>query len=139
MLTHLCILQPQTVTTFPALLITLTQKLAPNKHHSTNILFSPCKFRQPKQKQSKCMNPSARKCQALPVGLRSCMFHHHLLHKDNECSTTDFTMELRRYNYILHKFLAHRADLFSQCGAEHHDLLLVWCHAEYFLDISSHI
>lgn len=85
-------------------------------------------------------NPSTRKCQALHVGLRSCMLHHHLLHEDNECSRTDFTMELRRrYNYILHKFLADRADLFGQCGTEHHDLLLMWCHAENFLNISSHI
>lgn len=68
------------------------------------------------------------------------MLHHHLLHEDNECSRTDFTLELRRrYNYILHKFLADRADLFGQCGTEHHDLLLVWRHAENFLDISSHI
>lgn len=62
------------------------------------------------------------------------------LHEDNECSRTDFTMVLRRrYNYILHKLLADRADLFGQCGTKHHDLLLVWCHAEYFLHISSHI
>ena len=75
----------------------------------------------------------------LPVGLGSSMLLHHLLHEDDECSTTDLTMELRRYNYILHKLLANRADFFGQRSTKHHDLLLMWCHAEYFLDISSHI
>lgn len=76
---------------------------------------------------------------SVPVGLGSSMLCHHLLRKDDECSTTDLTMELRRYNYILHKLLADRTDLFGKGGTEHHNLLLVRCHAENFLDISSHI
>ena len=76
-------------------------------------------------------------CEEVP-SLRSSMIHH-LPREDNERSTTDLTMELRRHNYILHKLLAHWADLFGQRGTKHHDLLLVWCHAEYFLDVSSHI
>ena len=41
--------------------------------------------------------------------------------------------------YIHHKLLAHRSNFFAESGGEHHNLLLVRCHSEYLLYISSHI
>lgn len=45
----------------------------------------------------------------------------------------------RRCNYILHELSADGTDFFAQGGAEHHDLLLVWGHAENLLDVTSHV
>ena len=44
-----------------------------------------------------------------------------------------------RRAYIHHKLLAHWSNFFAESGREHHNLLLVRCHSEYLLYISSHI
>ena len=49
------------------------------------------------------------------------------------------SMRIVEVIYILHEFLADGSDLLGECGAEHHHLLLVWGHAENFLDITTHI
>lgn len=41
--------------------------------------------------------------------------------------------------YILHELLADRADIFAECGAEHHDLLAMGSAAEDFLHVFAHI
>jgi len=41
--------------------------------------------------------------------------------------------------YVLHELLAHWTNFLAQCGGEHHNLLLVWCAAKDFLDVSTHI
>lgn len=45
----------------------------------------------------------------------------------------------RRCNYILHELSADGPDFFAQGGAEHHDLLLVWRHAENLLNVTTHV
>lgn len=42
-------------------------------------------------------------------------------------------------NYILHELPADGADLFAECGAEHHHLLLMGGHAKNLLHISTHV
>lgn len=41
--------------------------------------------------------------------------------------------------YVLHELAAHGADDFAQGSTEHHDLLLVGGHAEYFLHVPTHV
>lgn len=41
--------------------------------------------------------------------------------------------------HILHELAADRADVLAERCTEHHHLLFMGCHAENFLDISSHI
>lgn len=48
-------------------------------------------------------------------------------------------MKVKRRIYILHELSADWTDLFTQGGAEHHDLLLVGSHTENLLDISAHV
>lgn len=112
----------QLTTTLLANTTFLTLPLTPRNMLQTSLfiknhLLSPHSIIREKKKsksqptetsQTTLLQGSANNCQsALQLLL------HHLLHEGNECSTTDFTMELRRYNYILHKFLADRADLFG--------------------------
>jgi len=40
---------------------------------------------------------------------------------------------------IRHKFLARNPNIFCQCCTEHHDLLVVWCCSENFLNIATHV
>ena len=47
--------------------------------------------------------------------------------------------EVRRGNYILHELLADGANILAEGGAEHHHLLLVGCHTEDLLHITTHI
>lgn len=44
-----------------------------------------------------------------------------------------------RHFYILHELSADWSDIFTQGGAEHHDLLLMGSHTENLLDISAHV
>lgn len=48
-------------------------------------------------------------------------------------------MKVERCIYILHELSADWSDLFTQSGAEHHDLLLMRSHAENLLDVSAHV
>lgn len=48
-------------------------------------------------------------------------------------------MKVKGRIYILHELSADWTDLFTQGGAEHHDLLLVGSHTENLLDISAHV
>ena len=41
--------------------------------------------------------------------------------------------------YILHELFANWTNLLGQCSTEHHHLLVVWCHLEDLLHISSHV
>lgn len=41
--------------------------------------------------------------------------------------------------HILHELATDRADLFAQCCTEHHNLLLMGCQLEDFLDITPHV
>ena len=45
----------------------------------------------------------------------------------------------RGLNYFVHKFLADWPDFFTQCGAEHHNLLVVWGLHKDLLDIATHV
>lgn len=40
---------------------------------------------------------------------------------------------------ILHEFLAYWSNILSECGAEHHHLLLSWGSAEDILDVPAHV
>lgn len=48
-------------------------------------------------------------------------------------------MKVRRRIYILHELSADWSDLFTQGGAEHHDLLLMGSRTENLLYISAHV
>lgn len=41
--------------------------------------------------------------------------------------------------YILHEFAADRPDVLAQCGAEHHDLLLMRRDPEDLLHVTPHV
>ena len=41
--------------------------------------------------------------------------------------------------YILHEFLADRADGLAHGGAEHHHLFVTWRHAENLLYVCAHV
>lgn len=41
--------------------------------------------------------------------------------------------------YVIHKLLAHGADLLGQRGAEHHHLLVVGGHLEDLLNVGAHV
>lgn len=48
-------------------------------------------------------------------------------------------MKVGRRIYILHELSADWSDLFTQGGAEHHDLLLMGSHTKNLLYISAHV
>lgn len=48
-------------------------------------------------------------------------------------------MRVNERIYVLHELSADWTDLFAERGTEHHDLLLVWRHAEYLLDVFAHV
>lgn len=41
--------------------------------------------------------------------------------------------------HIGHEFLAGRSNLFGESGAEHHDLFVMRCDAEDFLNVPAHV
>ena len=41
--------------------------------------------------------------------------------------------------HIRHELLARNADFLGECGAEHHDLLVMRGYTENFLDVTTHV
>lgn len=56
----------------------------------------------------------------------------------DEMSTSN--QEMTMYTtHIGHEFLAGRSNLFGESGAEHHDLFVMRCDAEDFLNVPAHV
>jgi len=56
-----------------------------------------------------------------------------------ETDLIESSEELVRSNYILHEFLAHRANFLAEGSRKHHDLFLMRSAPENFLDITPHV
>ena len=55
-------------------------------------------------------------------------------------SSSRFNLRQRSMiTHILHELAANGADLLAQCCTEHHNLLLVGCQPEDFLDVTPHV